>query len=158
MLQLATALHFDKRDRVHLYRVALYCTLLELAGNVLHLVEHKRRTGVPSLFRDCLEAAIELKNIMKDVGYSDHITASHCYEWLRLLKEAKKGTNRYLTSIAASQNLNEEIANYEKQLQELKARGKRPLTNLRFERAEWSPSTDRCTTSLAAPRTAISEH
>ncbi len=109
LLQLASALRFNKRDSLDLNRVALYGTLLELTGCMVHLIEHKDRTGVPSLFRAFLEAAVELRNLMKDAGYIDHMMASHVDQWLKVLQEAKKGTNPYLASIAASQDLDKQI-------------------------------------------------
>ena len=101
LLQLASTLRFNKRDPVDLHRVALYGTMLELTGCMIYLIEHKTRTGIPSLFRAFLEAAVELRNLMKDVGYIDHMTASYVDQWLKVLKEAKKGTNPYLASISA---------------------------------------------------------
>ena len=136
LLQLASALRFNKHDRVDLHRVALYGTLLELTGCMIHLIEHNGRTGVPSLFRAFLEAAVELRNLTKDVGYIDHMIASHVDQWLKVLEEAKKGTNPYLASIAASQDLDNQITDHEKQLRDLKERRKQPLTIFkRFERA-----------------------
>jgi hypothetical protein len=136
LLRLASALRFNKRDPVDLHRVALYGTLLELTGCMIHLVEHKDRTGVPSLFRAFLEAAVELRNLMKDAGYIDHMMASHVDQWLKVLKEAKKGKNPYLASIAASQNLDKQVTDHEKEIRELKARGKHPLNVFeRFKRA-----------------------
>jgi hypothetical protein len=136
LLELATALRFNKHDSVELNRVALYGTLLELAGCMIHLIEHKDRTGVPSLFRTFLEAAVELRNLVKDAGYIDHMMASHVDQWLKVLQEAKKGTNPYLASIAASHDLDKQITEHAKQLAELKARGKQTLNVFeRFERA-----------------------
>jgi hypothetical protein len=136
LLQLASALRFNKRDSLDLNRVALYGTLLELTGCMIHLIEHKDRTGVPSLFRAFLEAAVELRNLMKDAGYIDHMMASHVDQWLKVLQEAKKGTNPYLASIGASQDLDKQITEHAKQLGEFKARGKKPLKVFeRFERA-----------------------
>jgi hypothetical protein len=136
LLRLASILRFNKRDPVDLHRVALYGTLLELTGCMIHLIEHKRRTGVPSLFRAFLEAAVELRNLMKDAGYIDHMMASHVDQWLRVLEEAKKGTNPYLALIAASEDLDKQITDHEKQLGELQVRGKQPLKVFeRFERA-----------------------
>jgi hypothetical protein len=39
------------------------------------------------------------------------------------LQEAKKGTNSYLASIAASKDLDKQITDHEKEIGELKARG-----------------------------------
>lgn len=136
LLRLASALRFNKGDPMDLHRVALYGSLLELTSCMIHLIEQRGRTGVPSLFRAFLEAAVELRNLMKDAGYIDHMMASHVDQWLKVLQEAKKGTNPYLASIAASQDLDKQITDHEKQLGELKARGKQPLKVFeRFERA-----------------------
>jgi len=136
LLSLAGTLRFNKRNPVDLHRVALYGTLLELTGCMIHLLEQKGCTGVPSLFRAFLEAAVELRNLTTDAGYIDHMTASHVEQWLKVLKEAKKGTNDYLKSIAASPDLDAQIAAQEKQKSELEARGKRPLKVFeRFQRA-----------------------
>jgi len=64
---------------------------------------------------------------MKNVEYIDHMTASYVGQWLTLLKEAKKGTNPYLASISASQDLDRQITDHEKQVRQLEARGKKPL-------------------------------
>lgn len=136
LLQLAGSLRFNKLDPVDLHRVSLYGTLLELTGCMIHLVERNSRTGVPSLFRAFLEAAVELRNLTRDAGYIDYMRASHATQWLSLLKEAKKGMNRYLGRIAASPDLDAQIAEHKKQIAELAARHKRPLKVFeRFERA-----------------------
>jgi hypothetical protein len=137
LLPLADALRFNKHDPVDLYRIALYGTLLELTGCMIQLMQHNGRTGVPSLFRAFLEAAVELRNLTKDAGYVDHMNASYRDQWVKVLKEAKEGTNPYLASIGTFPDLDAQIADQEKQVQELEARGKRPLKVIeRFERAD----------------------
>lgn len=137
LLQLAGTLRFNKRDHVDLHRVALYGTLLELTGCMVQLIEHNGRTGVPSLFRAFLEAAVELRNLMRDAGYIDYMTASYLDQWLKVLQEAKNGQNPYLASIAALSNLDAQIVDQKKQIDKLKARGRLPLkVRERFERAE----------------------
>lgn len=90
LLSLADTLRFNKQDPVDLHRIALYCTLLELTGCMIQLVQHNGRTGVPSMFRAFLEAAVELRNHMRDAGYIDHMNASYLDQWVKVLKEAKK--------------------------------------------------------------------
>lgn len=137
LLRLAATLRFNKHDLLDMHRVALYGTLLELTGCMIQLVEHDGRTGVPSLFRAFLEAAVELRNLTRDSGYIEHINASHVDQWLKVLKEAKKGTNRYLAKIAGLPDLDAQIADYERQLTEFSSRGLRPLSVYeRFERAD----------------------
>ena len=40
LMQLANAIRFNKRDLVNLHRVALYGTMLEFTGCMIHLIEH----------------------------------------------------------------------------------------------------------------------
>ena len=137
LLHMAATLRFDKRDLLDMHRVALYGTLLELTGCMIQLVEHDGRTGVPSLFRAFLEAAVELRNLTRDSGYIEHINASYEDQWLEVLKEAKKGTNRYLAKIAAMPDLDAQIKDHERKLTEFSSRGIRPLSVYkRFERAD----------------------
>jgi hypothetical protein len=64
------------------------------------------------------------------------MTARHIKEWLRVLKEAKKGKNPYLALIAALPDLDTLIADQEKELRELKSKGKGSLDVVeRFELA-----------------------
>jgi hypothetical protein len=137
LMQLAGTLRFNKSDLVDLSRVALYGSLLELAGCMIQLIEHNGRTGAPSVFRAFLEAAVELRNLIRNDGYIDHMHASYFDQWVKVLQEARKGTNPYLASIGTLPDLNDQIADQEKQIGELKALGKRPLKIFeRFERAD----------------------
>ena len=137
LLPLAGNLRFNKYDPVDLHRIALYGTLLELTGCMIKLVQHNGRTGIPSLFRAFLEAVVELRNLTRDPGYIDHMNASYLDQWVKVLKEAKKGTNPYLASIGTWPHLDEQIADQENQIRALKARGKRPLKVFeRFERVD----------------------
>lgn len=137
LLRLAATLRFNKRNLLDMHRVALYGTLLELTGCMIQLVEHDGRTGVPSLFRAFLEAAVELRNLARDSAYIEYINASHVDQWLKVLKEAKKGKNPYLASIAALSDLDAQIADQEKQLKEFESKGIRPLNVFeRFDRAD----------------------
>jgi hypothetical protein len=137
LLHMAATLRFDKRDLLHMHQVALYGTLLELTGCMIQLVEHDGRTGVPSLFRAFLEAAVELRNLSRDSGYIEYIHASYEDQWLKVLEEAKKGANRYLAKIAAMPDLDAQIKDHERRLTEFSSRGIRPLSVYkRFERAD----------------------
>jgi hypothetical protein len=137
LLQLAGTLRFNKSDPVDLSRVALYGSLLELAGCMIQLIQHNGRTGVPSVFRAFLEAAVELRNLIRNDAYIEHMYASYLDQWGKVLQEAREGTNPYLASIGTLRDLNAQIADQEKEIGELKARGKQPLNVFeRFERAD----------------------
>jgi hypothetical protein len=60
---------FDKTHPRHLHLIALYGTLIELSGSIITLIESKKRTGVPPLFRSMLEAYVELKNLHEKAQY-----------------------------------------------------------------------------------------
>jgi len=134
LLAWSTDITFDKRNQHDFARIALYSTLIEFTGAIICLIDNRARVAVPSTFRSLLEAAVELRNLNKNPSYVEHMYASHTDEWLKVLKEAKKG-NPYLASLKEL-NLDEIIANDERTLSELRKKGKQPLKIFkRFERA-----------------------
>ena len=127
---------FAKKHPRHLYLVALYGTLIEMASSLTTLIERGHRTGVPPIFRSFLEAYVELKNLHEKAEYGYHMDASHHDQWIKVLKEAKNNRNPYLKSISEIDNLDEQIQRYEQELTELKTKGYNPLNVFqRFERA-----------------------
>ncbi len=135
LLEFSRELKFDKKDRVHFSQIALYGTLIEFAGAIIILIEHRGRIAVPSVFRSFLEAAVELRNLNSDPAYIEHMYAGHVKHWLDDMKEAKTG-NPYLSKIGAVPNLDNAIAKDESTLAGLRAKKKGPLTVFqRFELA-----------------------
>ncbi len=135
LLDWSTDITFDKRNQADFSRIALYGTLIEFTGAIINLIENRGRVAVPSAFRSLLEAFVELRNLNKDPSYVEHMYASYTDQWLYVLKEAKKG-NPYLASLRKELNLDEIIANDEKALAALRAKGKGPLNIFeRFDRA-----------------------
>lgn len=136
-LQLAQHISFDRRNPVDLHRMALYGSVIEFVGAIDVLLKSERRIGVPSVFRSLLEAGVELRNLLRDPAYLHHMNAAHSSEWLRVLREAKTGGNRYLSRLAGQGDLDEQIRSHEDQLAQLRANGHGPLNVLeRFERAD----------------------
>jgi hypothetical protein len=136
LLDWSTNITFDKKNQADFARISLYGSLIEFTGAIINLIETRGRVAVPSAFRSFLEAAVELRNLNKDLSYIEHMYASHTDQWLSVLKEAKKG-NPYLASFKRELNLDEIIAKDEKVLAALRAKGKRPLNIFeRFERAD----------------------
>lgn len=139
-IRLLENIRFDKTHPWHLYLVALYCTLIELTDSIITLIESKKRTGVPPLFRSMLEAYVELKNLHDKPQYGYHMQASYFDQWLKILKEAKEKPNPYLKDIAGLNNLDSEIEKYEASLLSLKAKGYSPLNVFdRFQKAKMVP-------------------
>lgn len=126
LLEFSRELKFDKKNRIYFSQIALYGTLIEFAGAITTLIEHRGRIAVPSVFRSFLEAAVELRNLNSDPAYIEHMYAGHVKHWLDVMNEAKKG-NPYLTKIGAEPNLDDAIAKDEAALAELVAKKKGPL-------------------------------
>lgn len=85
------------------------------------LLKENGKSGVPSIFRTILETYVEFKNLLNERTYGCHMEAIYLEQWLKLLKEAKKG-NPYLSSIAKSPDLDATILQHEKEYQDLKDR------------------------------------
>jgi len=127
---------FNKTHPRHLHLVGLYGTLIELAGSLIMLIDRKRRTGVPLIFRSFLEAYVDLKNLHEKAEYGYHMDAIYHEQWIKLLKEAKNKPNPYLKDISQGGNLDEQIQEHEKEFADLKNKGYNPLNVFqRFERA-----------------------
>lgn len=91
------------------------------------LLDGNGNTGVPSIFRTLLETYVEFKNLLDDRYYGYHMEASYLDQWLKLLKEAKKG-NPHLSEIAKALNLDEAIQTDEEKLNKLKIKKYLPLS------------------------------
>lgn len=137
LLAASQKLVFDKKHAWHRNLISLHGSIIELSSCLITLIEHRGATGVPSVFRTLLETYVELHNLANDKKYGYHMEASYLEQWLKVLKEAKKGTNPYLESIGNSPDLLENIKNNEKELNELKDRGYNPLSVFSsFQKAE----------------------
>lgn len=128
------ALLFDNSHPWHINLVALHCSIIELVGCMVILLDGNGNSGVPSIFRTLLDTYVEFKNLLDDRCYGYHMEAIYRKEWLKLLGEAKKG-NSYLLQIAKALNLDEAIQKEEEKLAELKDKGYSPLlVHERFKR------------------------
>lgn len=136
LIGFASKLSFDKTHPWHRNLIALHGSLIELSGALLMLLNEGGIIGVPSIFRTILETYVEFHNLLKDKTYGYHMEAQYNDQWLKLLKEAAKGTNPYLKSITYVSELPQKIAGMEKELADLKSKGYSPLkVRDRFERA-----------------------
>jgi len=118
---------FDKKCERHLYLVALYGSLIELTGSLIILIDNKHGTGVNPIFRSIFEAYVEFFNLDSDPEYVRYMKASYHEQWLKVEKEARKGSNPFLKSISESPDLEASIQECEVELDGLKEKGYRPL-------------------------------
>ena len=136
LLEFSKILTFDKSHPWHRNLIALYGSLIELSRALLVLLNERGMIGIPSIFRTFLETYVEFHNLLKDKTYGYYMEAQYNDQWLRLLKEAVKGSNPYLKSIYELPDLQQQIANMEKELSNLKSKGYSPLkVRERFEKA-----------------------
>lgn len=126
---------FDKEHPRQLVLVALYGRILELCGGLITLMNKKFYTSAPSLFRSLLEAYVELKNLYSDAEYGYFMEASLNDQWLKVLREAKKG-NPYLSEILKGGQSDTEIEKHKCALKRLKDKGYKALRpHERFKKA-----------------------
>jgi len=136
-LEFGNQLRFDKHHKLHFELVALYGSLIELVGCMLILLKTNAKIGIPSLYRTFLETYVEFYNLVRDPRYGYYREASFLKEWLKVLKIAKEKKNPYLVDISALSNLAAIISKNENELQDLIARGYKPLTiRQKFGRAD----------------------
>lgn len=135
-IALSKTITFDKKHPRHLHLIGLYGSTIELSGCLITLIDKKMWTGVPPMFRSILEAHVELINLQAKAEYGYFMQASYHSQWLKLLREAKKGTNPFLSDIAKIKELDSQIPSQEKELAALKAKGYKPLMVVdRFQKA-----------------------
>lgn len=137
LIEYAKDLRFDKKHQFHLTIIKLHGSIIELCGSIIILLEHEGKIGIPSIFRTLMETFVEFKNLSNDRNYDYYMEASHLKHWLKVLNESKEGKNPFLYPIGKMPNLNEQIKDYEKKLEDLKNNGYAPLTiKERFEKAD----------------------
>jgi hypothetical protein len=135
-IDLSKTISFDKKHPRQLFMVALYGTILELCGGFITLINDKFYTCIPSIFRSIVEAHVELKNLYSEAEYGYFMEASRNDQWIKVLKEAKKGNNPYLADIQKWDQLDIEIKKHKSALKDLKDKEYKPLKVFeRFKRA-----------------------
>ncbi len=135
-IDLSKTIIFDKKHPRQLFMVALYGTIIELCGGFITLINDKFYTCVPVIFRSIVEAHVELKNLYSEAEYGYFMEASRHDQWLKVLKEAKKGNNPFLADIQKWEQLDTEIENHIYTIKDLKNKGYKPLKVFeRFKKA-----------------------
>lgn len=139
-LDLVTRFRFDKKHPWHLGLVLLYGTMLELHGSICVLIREDIAVGVPILLRTVVEANLDFTNLANDKKYGYHLRAAESKEWIKILREARKGDNPFLAGIAATPNLYQTLSEWEAEFAKLKQEGYSPLRqNEKFAKASLDP-------------------
>jgi hypothetical protein len=127
---------FDKTQIRAVHLIGLYGSIIEFTGSFVCLVENKHRTGIPTIFRSLFETYVHFHNLHEEATYGYHMEVSNQEQWLKLLKEAKKGVNPYLSAMTKQPNLDELIEKCETELEDLADKGFRALNIYdRFKKA-----------------------
>ncbi len=121
---------FYRRNIYQLYMVCLYCTILELSETLIFLTKNKKGVGIPILSRTLLEAYVDLKNLELNPDYCYSMDASNIKEWLRIATEAGTLENDYLRKLADHEDLNDQITEWKKELEQLSQNGHQVLNQL----------------------------
>lgn len=154
-IDLSKKIIFDKKHPRQLFMIALYGTIIELCGGFITLIDKKFYTCVPSIFRSIVEAHVELKNLYSEAEYGYFMEASRHDQWLKVLKEAKKGDNPFLADIHNWEQLDTEIDNHISTINDLTNKGYKPLKVFeRFKKQIWKMSIGPSITFLAVMRIA----
>jgi hypothetical protein len=137
-VQCTPRLRFDiaKNGWRHIYAVGFYASLTELSGSCVALARARAYVGIPILARTCLEAFMDLKNLLANDTYVHHLELKRAKEWVKILDEAQNGVNAYVAGIANDPEFAANRKEYEAALAEAKKAGGEDLTAFRrFELA-----------------------
>jgi len=139
-MNLTERLHFDQKHPWHLNLVSLYCSLIELTGSACILVQETIGIGVPILLRSAVEAHLDFANLAADRCYGYKLRASELKEWIKLLKEAKDGSNPFLKEISDFPDTDKTLDKWEQEQEELRSKGYKPLSVYeKFDKANLEP-------------------
>lgn len=135
LIEKAEELKFAKENRIDLWLVLLYASILELANSACHLISSTEPTGCRTLTRMALEAYVDLSNLMSDDDYVNYLDVGSLEEWQKTFKLAEAG-NIYFKSLCDEPGFHEEVASEAERLASLRDNGYRMLrVRERFERA-----------------------
>lgn len=138
LIEKAAGLKFDQRNRVDLWLVLLYASILELANGACRLVSIGEPTGSRTLVRMAMEAYVDLTNLNADDDYAGFLDVSSLSEWQKTYDLAKEG-NVYFKALCDVPGFDEEVTLEAERLAELRKNGYNKLNaKERFERAEMS--------------------
>jgi hypothetical protein len=120
-----------------LYAVSVYCTIMDLAGDILSLIKKRRRTSSAILLRSLLESYVAFVNIINDEEYLKYMYTSSLESQRKMLQKSFSSNSEMF------RKFHEQPEICQKRLEELtalkeylKAEGYKPLEiSERFKRA-----------------------
>lgn len=104
---------FDANHAQHTYVMALYGSLLELTSNILMLTKDGPKTGIPILLRSCLEAFVDLVNLVKNPSYGYSLEVRAASEAIKFVNEALSGRNAQMKGLAPEKELKAQLKRQE---------------------------------------------
>lgn len=134
-LEYMKGLSFDKKHKLHLHVILLYCSIVELTKSLIVLLDNALGAGVPILVRSLMEAYIDLVNLIKNPKYGYGLEIKYCSEWLKVLEDAKRERNPFLKDISNLENLEKTITEVSERQKQLEKEYKAPRVIDRFESA-----------------------
>jgi hypothetical protein len=135
LIEKAEELKFAKENRIDLWLVLLYASILELANSACRLISSTEQAGCRTLTRMALEAYVDLANLASDDDYVNYLDFGSLKEWQETFRLAKSG-NTYFESLCDEPGFDEEVASEAERLASLRDGGYRKLyVKERFERA-----------------------
>lgn len=131
----ARGLRFNKTHPWHFLLVALYGSIIELAGCILILARSDGNAGLGAVLRAQLEVYIDLVNLADDRSYLEFIDAADLKQLQSIYTAAADG-NAYVFRITESPLFTSTRDDVERQRRALTEKGIRPLRiHQKFERA-----------------------
>ena len=125
-------LKFDRTHPWHRHLICLYCSIVEYSDTLISLDKEVKNVAIPLVARALLEAYVDLVNLSENKEYGYNLEAGFIHEWLRVTNEAGKLENPYLEGLAVSESFDEQVAQWNANLEELKKKGYGKLN--RFEK------------------------
>ena len=131
----ASGLRFEKTHPWHFLLVALYGSIIELAGCILILARSDGNAGLGAVLRAQLEVYVDLVNLADDRSYLECIEAADLKQLQSIYAAAADG-NAWIVGITESPLFSGARVDVERQLRALAEKGIRPLRiHEKFERA-----------------------
>lgn len=132
----ASSLTCQRRNRQQIYCICLYCRILELAKDCIHLVLSPS-ISLEILLRCMLETLTDLKILVESPNYWQTMHAQALKQQIKLGKAAP--ANPFLESIAGALDFSSVLAEKESELNKLERQGYKAFTfKERFEKAKMS--------------------
>lgn len=122
-LRLVKELKFDGSNEVHRYFMALYATILEQNRSAIALRAARSYAGIEQILRSCLEAYVDLSNLLRDNRYIDNLKFEYHRQWIKLAKAGIKGDNDFLAAFRDNEDAKDLLNRHSESLSALRKKG-----------------------------------